>query len=69
MCQQYVERCQKLGVEPDAALLGPIDEVFERLQAESGEAAPAARTVSPLELVTRACQGGARKKGGSAVAP
>ena len=40
MCRQYVERCQKLGVEPDAALLGPIAEVFERLQAESGEAAP-----------------------------
>ncbi len=32
MCQQYVERCQKLGVEPDAALLGPIVEVFERLK-------------------------------------
>ncbi len=31
MCQQYVELCQKLGVEPDAALLGPIEAVLREL--------------------------------------
>ena len=35
MCRQYVERCQKLGVAPDVELLGPIDAVVERLEAEN----------------------------------
>ncbi len=35
MLHLYTERCRKLGVEPDAALLGPIDAVFERLESEA----------------------------------
>jgi hypothetical protein len=29
MCQQYVERCEKLGREADEALLGPIAAVLQ----------------------------------------
>jgi hypothetical protein len=46
MCQQYVERCEKLGREADEALLGPIAAVrvepggdrvwIERLSAGTG---------------------------------
>jgi hypothetical protein len=39
MCQQYVDRCAKLGVKPDADLLGPIDEVFATLQADGDDQA------------------------------
>jgi tetratricopeptide (TPR) repeat protein len=34
MCQQYVERCEKLGREPDGELLGPIFEVLQRIGPE-----------------------------------
>jgi Tetratricopeptide repeat len=37
MAQQYVESCEGLGAEPDAALLAPIAEAFEKLEgAEEG---------------------------------
>jgi tetratricopeptide (TPR) repeat protein len=36
MCQQYIERCEKLGREPDAELLGPIAEALQRLQETRG---------------------------------
>ncbi len=36
MCQQYIERCEKLGREPDAELLGPIAEVLQRMQEDRG---------------------------------
>ena len=32
MCRQYLELSQELGVEPDAALLAPIVEAFQKLQ-------------------------------------
>jgi tetratricopeptide (TPR) repeat protein len=32
MCRQYIERCEKLGREPDGELLGPIVEVLQRMQ-------------------------------------
>ena len=32
MCRQYLEHSESLGVEPDAALLGPIVEAFQKLQ-------------------------------------
>jgi hypothetical protein len=32
MYQQYIERCEKLGREPDSELLGPIVEVLQRMQ-------------------------------------
>ena len=31
MCRQYIERCEKLGREPDAELLGPIVEVLQQM--------------------------------------
>ncbi len=34
--RDYLARCQKIGVEPDVALLTPIAEVFERLKNRSG---------------------------------
>jgi tetratricopeptide (TPR) repeat protein len=37
MCQQYVERCEKLGREPDGELLGPIVEVLEGMQGGSAD--------------------------------
>ena len=40
MCQQYLERCEEVGQEPDAELLGPILEVLERMQEESEGKAP-----------------------------
>ncbi len=33
--RDYLGRCDKLGTEPDAALLGPIVEVLQRLQAQA----------------------------------
>ena len=36
MCRQYIERCEKLGREPDAGLLGPIAEVVQRMQEDRG---------------------------------
>ena len=39
MCAEYLERCEKVGREPDAELLGPIVEVLQRMQEGSeGEA-------------------------------
>ena len=35
MCVQYLQRARKLGVEPAAALIGPIVEVFQTLQAQA----------------------------------
>ena len=35
MCVQYLQRAEKLGVEPDAELLGPIVDVFQALQAQA----------------------------------
>ena len=32
MCRQYLELSEKLSLEPDAALLGPIAEAFQKLQ-------------------------------------
>ena len=32
MRQQYLERCEKLGREPDQELLAPITEVLQRMQ-------------------------------------
>ena len=32
MARQYVERCERLGIEPDDALLAPIVEVLQKLQ-------------------------------------
>ena len=32
ICRQYLELSQKVGVEPDAALLAPIVEAFQKLQ-------------------------------------
>ena len=34
MCQQYIERCEKLGREPDAELLGPIAEALQQMGKE-----------------------------------
>jgi tetratricopeptide (TPR) repeat protein len=34
LARNYQTRCEALGVEPDAELLGPVVEVFERLRAE-----------------------------------
>ncbi len=34
MCAQYLQRAEKLGVEPDAELLGPIVEIFQGLPAQ-----------------------------------
>ncbi len=31
-CRQYLELSETLGVEPDAALLAPIVEAFQKLQ-------------------------------------
>ena len=36
MCQQYLERCEKLGRESDAELLGPIAETLQRMQEDRG---------------------------------
>jgi len=38
MCDQYLERCAKLGREPDEELLAPIAEALQRLNegAEQG---------------------------------
>ena len=36
MCRQYIERCKKLGREPDAELLGPIAEALQRLREARG---------------------------------
>ena len=35
MARQYLERCESSGVEPDAALLDPIAEAFQKLEAAS----------------------------------
>jgi tetratricopeptide (TPR) repeat protein len=35
MCQQYIERCGKIGQEPNAELLTPILEVLQQMQEES----------------------------------
>ena len=42
MCRQYIERCEKLGREPDAELLGPIAEALQRLQEGRGPGGQAA---------------------------
>jgi tetratricopeptide (TPR) repeat protein len=36
MCREYLERCEKLGREPDVELLAPIVEALMRLQEETG---------------------------------
>jgi tetratricopeptide (TPR) repeat protein len=36
MAQAYLKRCEALGIEPDAALLGPVVEGLQALQAEQG---------------------------------
>jgi len=42
ICQGYLRRCMKAGVEPDEALLAPVIAVFERMQAsEAGDQAAA----------------------------
>jgi len=41
MCRNYLKRCEELGVEPDAELLGPIVEAFKTLQEfQTANAAP-----------------------------
>ena len=40
MSEQYLERCEEVGQEPDAELLAPIEEVLERMQEESEGKAP-----------------------------
>jgi tetratricopeptide (TPR) repeat protein len=37
MCRLYIERSERAGVEPDAAMLAPITEALQRLQADAGE--------------------------------
>jgi tetratricopeptide (TPR) repeat protein len=37
MCKRYVECCEKLGREPDEALLGPIAAVLHQMQEGSGD--------------------------------
>ena len=37
MCRQYVERCGKLGREPDEALLGPIATVMQEMKEGSAQ--------------------------------
>ena len=32
MTRNYLERCEEVGREPDAELLGPIVEVLQRMQ-------------------------------------
>ena len=34
MAQKYIERCEKLGREPDLALLSPMIAVFEQMRAQ-----------------------------------
>jgi tetratricopeptide (TPR) repeat protein len=36
MCQQYFERCERLGREPDGELLAPIVEALAKLEGEAG---------------------------------
>jgi tetratricopeptide (TPR) repeat protein len=31
MCQQYIERCERLGQSPDGELLGPVVEALQRM--------------------------------------
>jgi hypothetical protein len=40
MAQQYLESCVALGVEPDAALLAPIVEAFQRLRGTQDDPDP-----------------------------
>jgi hypothetical protein len=35
--REYIERCEKLGREPDTELLAPVLAVFQALQADGGE--------------------------------
>jgi hypothetical protein len=37
MWRQFLERCGRLGVEPDGELLGPIAQVLQRLEAHDGD--------------------------------
>ena len=37
MRRQYIERCEKLGREPDAELLAPIAAVLQEMQEGSGD--------------------------------
>jgi len=34
ICREYLRRCEKAGVEPDEALLAPVDEVFQRMHGD-----------------------------------
>ena len=36
MCQQYIARSEKLGREPDEALLGPIEVALQEMQGSPG---------------------------------
>ncbi|QLH39180.1 MAG: hypothetical protein HWD60_09830 [Defluviicoccus sp.] len=37
VCRDYLRRCEAAEVAPDEALLVPVIEVFQRLQADAGE--------------------------------
>jgi tetratricopeptide (TPR) repeat protein len=43
MCQQYIERSERLGRDPDAELLGLITEALRQMEDSSGEAEGADR--------------------------